>query len=159
MKNLIILISCVAMAGCNQHADKSQVTGVENKLINVDSLNAVFVASWNNKDTMAAVNIMADNAIVMNDSLIHNGANEIANNWIRGGIKVISNIKTVSLIKDANENMAYDGGTYSLDLTIQGGPIIEEKGHYSFVWTKQDNEDWKLTLIHLENTSRVPITK
>src|SRR5688572_9721514 len=114
MKNLLILIGCLSIASCNQRSDKNQDGSNHNKLVNVDSLNAVFVASWNDKDSVAAVNIIADNAIVMNDTLIHNGINEIAKNWISGGIKVISNIKAVSLIKEANESMAYDGGTYTL---------------------------------------------
>ena len=140
-------------------ADKNQDSNKENKQVNVDSLNAVFVASWNNKDSVAAVSIIADDAIVMNDTLIHNGINEIAKNWVSGGIKVISNINTVSSIKGANESMAYDGGTYSLDLTIPGGPVLKEKGNYSLVWTKSNRNDWKLTLIHIEDISRMPDIK
>ena len=159
MKSLIILIGCIAVVSCNQQTDKNQGGSNQNKLVDVDSLNAVFVASWNNKDSVAAVSILADNAIVMNDSLIHNGINEIAKNWVSGGIKVISNIKTVSLIKEANESIAYDGGTYSLDLTIPGGPILKEKGNYSLVWTKSNDSDWKLTLIHIEDITRMPDIK
>src|SRR5687768_5902249 len=158
MKNLIIVIGCITLASCNQQADRSQDSN-QNKLVNVDSLNAVFVAGWNNKDSVAAVSIIADNAIVMNDTLIHNGIDEIAKNWVSGGLKVISNINTVSSIKGANENIAYDGGTYSLDLTIPGGPVLKETGLYSLVWTKTSMNDWKLTLIHIEDITRMPDKK
>jgi len=156
MRNLIICIGCIALASCNQQTGGSRASSNQNKLVNVDSLNAVFVAGWNNKDSVAAVSIIADNAIVMNDTLIHNGINEIAKNWISGGIKVISNINTVSSIKGANESIAYDAGTYSLDLTIPGGPVLKEKGNYSLVWTKTSMNDWKLTLIHIEDITRMP---
>lgn len=159
MKKLLIIIGCISLVSCNQKTDRSQDSINQNKLVNVDSLNAVFVAGWNNKDSVAAVSIIADNAIVMNDTLIHSGKNEIAKNWISGGIKVVSNITTVSLVKGASESIAYDGGTYSLDLTIPGGPVLKEKGNYSFVWTKTNSKDWKLTLIHIEDVSRMPDIK
>jgi ketosteroid isomerase-like protein len=159
MKYLIIFIGCITLASCNQQTERSQDNSNQTKLVNVDSLNAAFVAGWNNKDSVAAVSIIADNAIVMNDTLIHNGINEIAKNWISGGIKVISNINTVSSIKGANESIAYDGGTYTLDLTIPGGPVLKEKGNYSLVWTKTKMNDWKLTLIHIEDISRMPDIK
>lgn len=82
-------------------------------------------------------------------------SNEIAKNWISGGIKVISNIHTVSSIKGTSESIAYDGGTYSLDLTIPGGPVLKEKGNYSLVWAKTNKNDWKLTLIYIEHISRM----
>ncbi|HEY5825123.1 MAG TPA: DUF4440 domain-containing protein [Cyclobacteriaceae bacterium] len=154
MKNLLFLIGCISIISCKQNTDKNQ-----DKLVSVDSLNAVFLAGWNNKDSAAAVSIIADDAIVMNDSLIHKGINEIANNWISGGLKVISNIKTISSIKGANESIAYDGGTYSLDLTIPGGPVLKEKGNYSLVWKKTDLNEWKLTLIHIEDITRMPDIK
>ncbi|NOT73747.1 MAG: hypothetical protein HOP08_02380 [Cyclobacteriaceae bacterium] len=157
MRNILILLVCIAIISCNQQTDKKG--GSDQKLVDVDSLNSVFVASWNNKDSVAAVSIIADNAIVMNDTLLHNGINEIAKNWISGGLKVISNIKTVSSTKGASESVAFDGGTYSLDLTIPGGPFLKEKGNYSFVWTKTDKNEWKLTLIHIEDVSRMPNVK
>ncbi|MDH4057401.1 MAG: hypothetical protein OEU76_01485, partial [Cyclobacteriaceae bacterium] len=70
-----------------------------------------------------------------------------------------SNIKTVSLVKEANETIAFDGGTYSLDLTIPDGPILKEKGNYSLVWSKVNEKDWKLVLVHIEDITRMPDVK
>jgi len=144
---------------CNQQSDKLSDNEKLNTSVNVDSLNAVFLAGWNNKDSSAIMKTIADNAVVMNDSLIHKGKDAIANNWISGGVKVLSNIKTISLIKEGSGNLAYDGGTYSLDLTPPGGPVLKEKGIYSLVWTKQNNGEWKLTLIHIEDVTRLPDIK
>ena len=69
---------------------------------------------------------------------------------------MLSNIKTSSLIKDYDKKIAYDGGTYTLDLTPPGGPVLKEKGNYNLVWTKQQNGEWKLTLIHIEDITRMP---
>lgn len=159
MKDLLIFIMCLVITSCSQHTDRNQSGSSESQSVNVDSLRAVFVASWNTKDSVAAVSILADNAIVMNDTLIHNGIDEIAKDWVSGGLKVISNIQTVSSVKGANKGIAYDAGTYSLDLTIPDGPVLKEKGNYSFVWERTKNNDWKLTLIHIEDISRAPDVK
>ena len=155
MKTLLTLIIFLAMISCNQQADKiSQAASV-----NIDSLNAAFLQGWNNKDSAAIMKTIAGNAVVMNDSLIHTGTDAIAKNWISGGVKVLSNIKTISSIKEASESIAYDGGTYTLDLTPPGGPVLKEKGNYSFVWAKQQDNNWKLTLIHIEDVTRLPDIK
>lgn len=152
MKYLLILIICIAIISCNQQSNEKYKT----KPINVDSLNAVFLKGWNNKDSTAIMNTIAENAVVMNDSLIHKGFNSIAKNWVSGGVKVLSNIKTISSISDANQNIAYDGGTYTLDLTPPDGTVLKERGIYSLVWEKQQNDEWKLTLIHIEDVTRLP---
>ncbi len=155
MKQLTLLLALATVISCNQTTEKKLSTTP----VNVDSLTATFLAGWNNKDSAAIMKTMADNAIVMNDSLIHNGHSAIANNWISGGVKVLSNIKTSSIIKDSDTKIAYDGGTYTLDLTPPGGPVLKERGNYNLVWTKQESGDWKLTLIHIEDITRLPDIK
>ncbi len=155
MKQLTLFFTLAILISCNQATEKNASTTA----VNVDSLTAIFLAGWNNKDSAAIMKTIADNAIVMNDTLIHNGLSAIANNWISGGVKVLSNIKTSSVIKDNDNKIAYDGGTYTLDLTPPGGPVLKEKGNYNLVWTKQQNGDWKLTLIHIEDITRMPDIK
>jgi len=155
MKQLALFLALATVLSCHQSTAKSTSTTP----VNVDSLTATFLAGWNNKDSAAIMKTIADNAIVMNDSLIHTGHSAISNNWISGGVKVLSNIKTSSVIKDSDHKIAYDGGTYTLDLTPPGGPVLKEKGNYNLVWTKQQNGDWKLTLIHIEDITRMPDIK
>ena len=155
MKQLILFWALLVIISCNQRTEKISSTTP----VNVDSLTATFIAGWNNKDSAAIMETIADNAIVMNDSVIHTGQLAIAKNWISGGVKVLSNIKTSSLIKDSDDKIAYEGGTYSLDLTPPGGPVLKEKGNYNLIWTKQQNGNWKLTLIHIEDITRMPDVK
>lgn len=152
MKQLILFSLLAATIGCNQAANENTSAGA----VDVDSLTASFLAGWNNKDSAAIMKTIADNAIVMNDSLIHNGHSAIANHWVSGGVKVLSNVRTTSMIKDSDDKVAYDGGTYTLDLTPPGGPVLKEKGNYSLVWTKNAAGEWKLTLIHIEDITRMP---
>ncbi len=155
MRQLTFILLALSIISCNQPSEKSS----GKPSVKVDSLTANFLAGWNNKDSVAIMNTIADNAIVMNDSLIHNGQKTIADNWVSGGVKVLSNIKTSSVIKNNDQHLAYDGGTYTLDLTPPGGPLLKEKGNYSLVWTKQQNGEWKLTLIHIEDITRMPDIK
>ena len=159
MRNLCILCVGILLTSCNQKPDPFDCGRPFCKNVNLDSLNNLFLAGWNAKDSAAIAHTIAAHAIVMNDSIIHHGLDSIAQNWISGGVKVLSNIKTTSLIRETSATLAYDGGTYTLDLTPPGGPVLKERGNYSLVWSKQPDETWKLTLVHLEDITRLPDIK
>lgn len=159
MKSLIAITATLIFACCGQPSQQSKQENFANIPINVDSLNAVFLTGWNLKDSAAIMHTLAPDAVVMNDSLIHTGTEAIAKNWVSGGVKVLSNIKTTSSIKGTSDNLAYDGGTYSLDLTIPNGPVLKERGNYSLVWTKQADGQWLLTLVHIEDVTRLQDVK
>ncbi len=159
MRYLLLLILSLCLMSCNQQNNSNVDENLEETSVDVDSLNAEFVGGWNQKDSAAIINTIAEDAIVMNDSLIHKGKNEIAKNWISGGVKVLSNIRTHSLISDAGGKLAYDGGTYTLDLNPPGGPLLKERGIYSLIWNKRNDGNWKLKLIHIEDVTRLPDIK
>ncbi len=156
MKNIAIILVGFVVLSCNQSTPISMDALHQNESVNVDSLIQLFLVGWNNQDSAAILNTIADSAIVMNDSLVHMGKNNIAKNWISGGVKVISNVRTNSLIKSSGNSIAFNGGTYSLDLTPPGGPLLKEKGNYSLIWSKQKSGEWKLAHIHIEDVTRMP---
>lgn len=159
MKDLLPLLAIALLFSCNANNVKVPEPSSITSNVNVDSLNALFLAGWNNKDSAAIMSTLSPDAVVMNDSLIHTGTEAIASKWVSGGIKVLGNIRTVSVIKNASDKLAYDGGTYALDLTIPNGPVLKEKGNYSLVWTKQADGRWLLTLVHIEDVTRMPDIK
>lgn len=152
IKQLTFILVLATLLGCNQTSEHNSSA----PSANVDSLTAAFIAGWNSRDSAAIMRTIAENCVVMNDSLLHNGQSAIANNWISGGVKVLSNIRTSSIIKDGGNKIAYDAGTYTLDLTPPGGPVLKEKGNYNLIWTKQQDGNWKLTLVHIEDITRMP---
>jgi len=156
MKTLLLLAAFITLISCKEQSQP--VTGEELTpvAVRIDSLNAIFVAAWNKKDSSAIMSTLAIDAVVMNDSLIHVGKEAIAKNWVSGGIKVLSNVATKSSIQKTSGDLAYDGGTYSLDLTIPMGPTLKERGNYSLVWTRQPDQQWLLTLVHIEDVTRLP---
>ena len=159
MKDLLPLLAIVLLFSCNSNNTKVPEHSSITSNVNVDSLNALFLAGWNNKDSAAIMSTLAQDAVAMNDSLIHTGTEAIASKWVSGGIKVLGNIKTNSFVKNTSDKLAYDGGTYTLDLTIPNGPVLKEKGNYSLVWTRQDDGRWLLTLVHIEDVTRMPDIK
>jgi len=156
MKYLIFCFTLITLIQCTARVEKTDIEQTSSLSVRVDSLNALFLSGWNNKDSAAIMSTIASNAVVMNDSLVHSGKEAIANNWISGGVKVLSNVKTSSSISGVGDKLAYDGGTYTLDLSIPNGPVLKEKGNYSLVWTKQSDGLWLLTLVHIEDVTRLP---
>lgn len=159
MKSFLFLLANALLFSCNPGNTNPVVPPTHTSMVNVDSLNALFLSGWNNKDSVAIMSTLSLDAVVMNDSLIHTGTDAIASKWVSGGIKVLSNIKTSSVVKNTSDKLAYDGGTYTLDLTIPNGPVLKEKGNYSLVWTRQDDGRWLLTLVHIEDVTRLPDIK
>jgi ketosteroid isomerase-like protein len=157
MKNLLLFSLLVLLIGCNQTASETGDASQSISLVDVDSLNADFLAGWNNHDSAAIMNIFAEYAIVFNDSLLHKGKQEIADRWVSGGVKVLGNIKTHSALHNINGNIAYDAGTYTLDITLPD-VVLKEKGNYSLVWEKRYN-DWKLAMVHIEDVTQMPDVK
>lgn len=150
MKIMIAFLALAALISCTHRSDTTTSTSP----VSVDSLTAGFLAGWNNKDSTAISKAIAENAILMIDSLVYSGLSEISDNWISGGVKVVSNLKTSSIIKNSDKKIAYAAGTYTHDLTPPGGSVFKIKGNYNFAWTKQPNGEWKLTFIHIEDLSR-----
>lgn len=156
MKYLFFVIILSTSIGCSFNYEKSDTDPSVSVSVRVDSLNALFLSGWNKKDSSEIMSTLAADALVMNDSVIHRGKEAIANNWVSGGVKVLSDIVTTSSIHGTSGSLAYDAGTYTLDLTIPGGPVLKERGNYSLVWTKQTDGLWLLTLVHIEDVTRLP---
>lgn len=150
IKTIIASFALTALIGCAHRSDTPASTAPAD----LDSLTSAFLAGWNNKDSTAISEAIAENAILMTDSLVYKGLSEISENWISGGVKVVSNLKTSSVVKDSDIKIAYSAGTFTHDLTPPSGQVFKIKGNYSFAWTKQTDGTWKLTFIHIEDLTR-----
>ena len=150
MKTLITFFALATLISCTHRSDPTTSTPP----VSVDSLTAEFLRGWNNRDSAAIIKAIAENAVLLNDSLVYRGHSEISDNWISGGVKVVSNLKTSSIVKASDNKIAYAAGTYTHDLTPPGGSVFKIKGNYNFAWAKQPNGEWKLTFIHIEDLGR-----
>lgn len=157
MRNIFVFSFLALLFSCGQTVKDNRGSGSLVNPVNVDSLNAVFLTGWNIHDSAAIMNTFADYAIVFNDSLLHNGKTEIADRWVSGGVKVLRNIKTYSAIQNHCGTIAYDAGTYTLDIILPD-VVLKEKGNYSIVWEWQ-NDTWKVTMVHIEDVTQMPDIK
>lgn len=153
---LIPFFASLILMGCQQPVEQNKQSNPELELPDVNKLTSEFIAGWNNHDSAAVRATISDEAVLVNDSIIRRGVEDIAANWISGGVKVLSNIKTTSASQGASEHIAFDAGTYTLDLLPPGGPLLKERGNYTLIWHKNDAGDWKLTHLHIEDVSRMP---
>ena len=156
IKHITLLLISISLLACTPRGGTNSENLPSGTSINVDSLREEFLSGWNTRDSAAIMHTISANAVVMNDSLVHRGHEAIGKNWISGGVKVLSNIQTTSLIRESCEDIAYDGGTYTLDLTLPNGIVLKERGNYSLVWARQAGGEWKLTLVHIEDITRLP---
>ena len=99
MKTLLLLAAFITLISCKEQSKPEPRGEMTPVAVRIDSLNAIFLAGWNKKDSAAIMSTLALEAVVMNDSLIHVGKDAIAKNWISGGIKVLSNVATKSSIQ------------------------------------------------------------
>lgn len=153
MKFLFLIFFSLLIAGCNTENNSGNDNDVNDT--NISELTDKYIVAWNSKDSAAIINFFDDNAIVMNDSSIFRGKQEIAK-WVGGGVKVLSNIKTNSIKNNSNNNIAYDAGTYSLTITLPD-LVLNEKGNYTSAWDKNGN--WKITFFHIEDVTKSPDIK
>jgi ketosteroid isomerase-like protein len=150
IKIIVAFIALIGLLSCASKSDSNTPTAP----VNLDSLASAFNAGWNNKDSGAISKAIADDAILMTDSLVYRGLPEISKNWISGGVRVVSNLKTSPIIQDSDLEIAYSAGTYKHDLTLPGAGVFKINGNYNFAWKKQTDGAWRLTFIHLEDLSR-----
>ena len=151
MKKILLLIVISALVSCVRPTDIYTAA----PSLNVDSLTNKFLAGWNAKDSLSVAASIADNAVVINDTYVHSSFADMGKEWISTGVYTISDLKTSSLISGSDNKIAYDAGTFSLELQSGDRNPLQEGGNYNLVWTRQYNGEWKLTYINFQHVQNL----
>ncbi|QKG55411.1 nuclear transport factor 2 family protein [Hymenobacter sp. BRD128] len=120
---------------------------------NVSDLDQQFVSAWNNKDATKVTAMLADDVQFLQGATHFVGKAEVTNKWITPTIGTIANLKTYSVSSGSDANLAYEAGTFSVDVL----PTPTEKtvgtgtGNYVFAWKKANDGSWKISMAHLED--------
>lgn len=120
---------------------------------NVADLDQQFVSAWNNKDASKVTALLADDVQFLQGATHFSGKDEVTNKWVTPTISTIANLKTSSVSSAASGDLAYEAGTFSVDVL----PTATEKttgtgmGNYMFVWKKASDGSWKMSMAHLED--------
>ncbi|WP_375446226.1 YybH family protein [uncultured Fibrella sp.] len=120
---------------------------------NVEALNQQFIQAWNNKETDKVVALLDDNVQFLQGDTRFTGKSEVAEKWVRATLPTISNLKTSAVSTEAGTQIAYQAGTFSVDVSPEapGEPAGLGEGNFMLLWKKAADESWKLSYAQLED--------
>jgi len=150
---LFFLTASFLFVACNDTKGKETNPGQPTAETNVDiaALNKNFDAAWNAKDSAKIVGMMDDDVKLLNAKEVLSGKNELAAKWVSHSLPVASNLKTNVVSSDAGTQLAYEAGTFALDVTLPNQKPFPATGNYTFIWKKQADNSWKIHLIQIED--------
>ncbi len=119
---------------------------------NVEALNQQFIQAWNNKETDKLVGFLDDNVQFLQGESRFTGKSEVAEKWVRATLPTITNLKTSTVSKAVDSQIAYEAGTYSVDVLPEapGEPRGLGEGNFVLLWKKGADDSWKLSYAQLE---------
>lgn len=120
------------------------------KLISVDSLNALWNAAWNNKDSSAVVNLIAKDALLISGRSQIKGVDSISSKFVHHYIGTLTNLQTRILETKVWSEGCYLSGTYTFQAMQFGKLIGNEEGVYTFIWEKQPDNTLKLKVLQMQ---------
>ena len=162
MKNyLFALGAAILLASCsgnsapaaNGNSPTATTAATTSGNVSVSDLNQQFLSAWNNKDAAKASSFLADDAQFLQGETRFSGKSEITNKWITPTIGTVTNLKTSVASTGTDTNIAYEAGTFSVDVM----PTATEKqagigeGNFLLLWKKGSDGNWKLSYAQLED--------
>ena len=140
MRKILVCVIVSILGSCQQHATKVALVKAP-----VDSLITSWSNSWNDHDSAAVRNLFMADALLLDNNLIANNANEIAAKWIHPNISLVHNFKSTRLQDWSSNDRAGYTGKYEFDVIVNDSVLAHPKGAYTVNWIKADNGDWKIT--------------
>jgi ketosteroid isomerase-like protein len=144
-----LLTSCSGNNNAPTAAGATTTTGN----VSVADLNQQFLSAWNSKDASKAASMLADDAQFLQGETHFSGKAEVTNKWITPTINTISSLKTSTMSSGTDANLAYEAGTFSVDVlpTPSETTAGVGEGNYLFLWKKGADGNWKLSYAQLED--------
>lgn len=144
-----MIMSCTNSKGGEK--DKPAETTKTQATVSSNELNRQFDNAWNRKDSAKLVSMLADDVQLLSAATHMNGRTEVTERFIRHNLPVSSNLQTSVVSTGESDALAYESGTFSLDVAPPGVKPFVDKGNYSFVWKKQADQSWKVSSIVMED--------
>ena len=116
----------------------------------MDSLNALWNAAWNNRDSTAVVNLMAKDALLISGRSQIKSLDSISAKFVHHFIGTLTDLQTKTLVMKTWSEGCYLSGTYVFHAMQSGKIIGKEEGVYTFIWEKQPDNTMKLKVLHME---------
>jgi len=150
---LLLLAACSGNGKPTVSTPTAVTSPASSSAASVADLNQQFVSAWNNKDASKVAAMLADDVQFLQGATHFAGKDEVTNKWITPTISSIANLKTYSMSTGAAGDVAYDAGTFSVDVlpTPTEKTIGNGSGNYVFAWKKASDGNFKISMAHLED--------
>ena len=139
MKSFLIGLSVILIVSCTRNK------------INVQDLTKQFINAWNNRDSARIDSFLAQDVQFIQADNHFSGKNDVTQKWVRETLPSIGNLRTSSISSNSDNQTAYEGGTFSVDVVTPDQPNAFGEGNYFFLWKKQPDNSWKISYIQLED--------
>ena len=118
----------------------------------IGALNQQFIQAWNNKETDKVIALLDSNVQFLQGETRFTGKSEVAEKWVRATLPTITNLKISTISTAADSQVAYEAGTFSVDVLpeVPGEPRGLGKGNFMLLWKRNTDDSWKLSYAQLE---------
>ncbi|QDA59302.1 YybH family protein [Hymenobacter jejuensis] len=144
MKSLTgLLLATALLVSCSDKKDD----------VNVQDLNQQFISAWNNKDADKLTALLADDAQFLQGETHFKGKSEVTDKWVKATLGTITDLKTNVVSSDVDSHLAYEAGTFSVDVmpSAPDQPHGIGEGNFILLWKKGADGAWKLSYAQLED--------
>lgn len=120
--------------------------------VNVQELNQQFISAWNSKDADKISSFLADDVQFLEGQAHYTGKSEVTQKWVRATLPTLSDLKTDVVSSGAADQIAYQAGTFSVDVLPEQPqqPRGIGEGNFMLLWKKGSDNTWKLSYAQLE---------
>ncbi|WP_018479301.1 YybH family protein [Pontibacter roseus] len=144
MKNLLyILFATFFLASCSDSKEE----------VNVQELNQQFIGAWNSRDSDKIISLLADDVHFLQGEVHFSGKSEVSDKWVRETLGTITDLKTNVVSTGTDSQIAYEAGTFSVDVlpSTPDEPHAYGEGNFILLWKKAEDGNWKLSYAQLED--------
>ncbi|WP_439882547.1 YybH family protein [Pontibacter sp. MBLB2868] len=144
MRNVILILAFAAIfTSC---VDKKES-------VNIQELNQQFINAWNARDADKVVSLLGEDVHFLQGEIHFQGKSEVADKWVRSTMGTITDLKTNVVSSGTGEDIAYEAGTFSVDVLPAGPdqPGGVGEGNFMLLWKKGAEGEWKLHYAQLED--------
>ncbi|MFD1315951.1 YybH family protein [Namhaeicola litoreus] len=148
MRKLLILLFIFSVLSCQQNDQKS--SAAKSEKADIEQLLNDYLNAWNKGDIDTVSEQFSPDGVVVNGGKHYKGLVDINRGWLRLAVGFVNNIEVAPYVSGTSGDVAYLSGKYTLDLTQNNGETTQDSGNLSLVWKRLDNNQWKLSLVHIE---------
>jgi ketosteroid isomerase-like protein len=140
---ILILFFAIVFSACSK----------TDEAVNVQELNREFISAWNNRDSDKVISLLSEDVHFLQGEIHYNGKSEVADKWVRETMGTIRDLKTNAVSSGSGPDIAYEGGTFSVDVipASPNEPMGLGEGNFILLWKKDKEGVWKLTYAQLED--------